>query len=242
MRTLSEDEFLAELRARGARRLRKVHFRRNRRRIWSLTRGATVLNIHVGYRRATDEILDHFALIAREPRGGRPALVRARSAVQQHPPLHRAMESIRRNSGSGGPNCATPAQQAYLDALYALLNTSAFDDRLPDGLPIRLSRRMRSTWGAVKLTHLGGVRTVHELALNLDLMLEENDDHRIEIMLHEMAHIEAFLEDGDAGHGPAWRRIAQRVGCHPRATLHDDFHRRADRRASVNRVPPLPAP
>jgi len=56
-----------------------------------------------------------------------------------------------------------------------------------------------------------------EIALNRDLMARENRAERVDTLLHEMAHAAAYLYDGDAGHGPAWRRWARRVGCDARA-------------------------
>ena len=61
MRARSTEDFLRELKERGARRLKKVRFRANRSTIWSLTQDATVLNVHVAYRRAPAGILDAFA-------------------------------------------------------------------------------------------------------------------------------------------------------------------------------------
>jgi predicted SprT family Zn-dependent metalloprotease len=63
----------------------------------------------------------------------------------------------------------------------------------------------------------GPPRRVVEIALNADLMLEANEAQRLDTMLHEMAHAEAFLVHGHRGHGAVWRRIAGRVGCEPRA-------------------------
>ncbi|TVP54566.1 MAG: hypothetical protein EA351_12860 [Gemmatimonadales bacterium] len=253
MTPLTEEAFLDALRSRGADRLRRVRFRRNRRTIWSLTQGGTVLNLHVGYRQTTPDLLDHFALIVRHPRGGPPAVRRARDRVQRHPPLREALRRIRatppprssrrraRRCLRPGPNCATPEQQAYLEALYRRLAARSFPDALPRMLPLRLSRRMRSTLGWVALGEREGSRAVGELALNLDLMLEVNDELRVDVMLHEMAHIEAWLLHADRGHGAAWKSIARRVGCRPRARFDTPLIARADRGDRILRVPPLPA-
>ncbi len=239
---LSGDRALEELRARGADRLVKVSFRANRRTIWSVTGGGTVLNLHEGYRRADPELLDHLALVARHPRGGPPEARKARQVVRHHPPLIEALEAIHdtRRPPRTGPNCATPAQQAYLDALYGALNRATFAGALPAGLPIRLSRRMRSTWGKVTLGRRRRSRVVTELALNLDLMLEANDALRLEVMLHEMAHVEAWILHGDRGHGRHWKGIARRVGCTPRARSRRPVATRKDPDHGVERVPPFP--
>ena len=72
MRARSTEETLRELQLRGARRLKSVNFRANRSIIWSLTQDATVLNLHVAYRRAPAPILDALAVIVRG-RGWRTA-------------------------------------------------------------------------------------------------------------------------------------------------------------------------
>ena len=247
---------LDALRSRGAERLRLVRFRANRRTIWSLTQGGTALNLHVGYRFASPRLLDHLALVVKHPRGGPPSAQRAREAVRRHPPLEKALREIhsrpssrtssrtRRRRGRvprvTGPNCATPEQQSYLEALYGEFNRRHFHSDLPSNLPLRLSRRMRSTLGWVSLGQTGPVRLVAELALNLDLMLEANDALRHEVMLHEMAHIEAWIQYGDRGHGPPWKAVARRVGCRPRACGPGQLTYRARRRDPVHRVPPLP--
>lgn len=69
----SEVAFLEALHRRGARRLHRVTFRRNRTNIWSLGGSGTVLNLHEGYRPAPPSILDAFALIVREAERDTPA-------------------------------------------------------------------------------------------------------------------------------------------------------------------------
>jgi hypothetical protein len=253
MGRITEEEFLAALRERGASRLKVVQYRPNRRTIWSLTRNGTVLNLHEGYGDATPELIRHFAQIVADPRGRSPASRAARAAVKRYHPLRASLERLRktrpRRSGNGrrparrarvGPNCATPPQQAYLDGLYAFLNRTRFRGSLPHDVPIRLSARMKSTYGWVTLRHREGVRKVGELALNLDLMLAENDGKRLDIMLHEMAHVEAWLVHGERGHGATWKRIARRLGCEPAACTRQTILRRGGGGARVTRVPPLP--
>ena len=95
MRVRSSEEFLRELKARGARRLKTVRFRANRSTIWSLTQDATVLNLHVAYRRAPSGILDAFATIVRG-RGYRTAAVKkAAERVRNWQGLDPVMEAVR---------------------------------------------------------------------------------------------------------------------------------------------------
>ena len=253
MKPLTEEEFLSELRARGVATIRRVNFKENRSTIWSITGGGGVLNLHLGFALATPELIDSFARIVADPRGSSLPTRTAMSAVKRHPPLRDALARVRskrpslwrglrlrRRTPKEGPNCATPAQQAYLEALYAFLNDSRFDGRLPTDIPIRLSRRMKSTYGWVTLHSVAGFRKIGELALHLDLMLEENDERRIDVMVHEMAHIATWLTQGERGHGAAWKAMARRVGCEPRACTRQTIQPRGDRGRAIHRVPPLP--
>jgi hypothetical protein len=243
-----------ELVRRGAHRLAKVTFRNNRSTIWSLTQGATVLNLHEAYRGAPDSVLDAFASIVRG-RGWRTASVRrASEVVRGWPGLMPAMEAALENgmspSGDGGGCdavrerthcCATPAQHRYLRALYAYLNTTRFEGRLPADLSIRLSSRMRSSLGHVIV---GGKeeaeRYVVEIALSVDLMLEGNGSERVDTLLHEMAHAADWLFDGHHGHGASWKEWARRAGCRADVRYDRPFMRRGHN-GPVTRVPPLPA-
>lgn len=248
---LSANDFLDELRNRGAWRLRHVSFRRNRVTVWSITQRGTVLNVHEAYRSATPDLLDAFATVLRE---GGVATARSRRAAEEigsWPHLEAAMLEARaaHEARRGGrPEstvdgcCATPAQRSYLRALYRYFNATRFGAALPVDVPVRLSSRMRSALGHM----LPGDspergRYVVEIALNVDLMLEGNGAERIDTLLHEMAHVADYLTTGHRGHGRSWRAWARRVGCLP-TTLYDRpvvFRRR--RRDRVTRVPPLPA-
>jgi predicted SprT family Zn-dependent metalloprotease len=53
--------------------------------------------------------------------------------------------------------------------------------------------------------------------ISADLLLPANAEVLRDTLLHEMAHGEAWLRHGHRGHGKIWRRIAERVGCVPRA-------------------------
>jgi hypothetical protein len=88
----------------------------------------------------------------------------------------------------------------------------------------------------------GGGRCVEEIALNVDLMLEENDGERLDTLLHEMAHAADYLLTGHRGHGVSWRVWAHRVGCQPTRLHERPVRTRPRRSVSVTRVPPLPPP
>ena len=246
---LTPTDFLTEIRNRGARRLTCVRFRQNRSTVWSLTQRGTALNVHAAYAAATPTILDAFATLAIEGGvGSRRSQVAAR-LVSEWPDVVEAIEAARRAhlEGARGAErtsptrcCATPEQRAYLQSLYAYLNATRFGSRLPS-VPVRLSRRMRSTLGHMLPDEdAGGARRVAEIALNVDLMLEGNGAERIDTLLHEMAHAADYLESGARGHGPTWRSWARRVGCRP-TTLYDrPVRARRRKKDPVLRVPPLP--
>lgn len=247
---LTSTDFARELRSRGATRIRSATFRDNRSTVWSLTRGGTTLNVHRAFRNAPPDILDAFAVLAVEGGVGSRAARRAADRIRSWPPLLEAMEVTRlrhtrdgRASGRPTACCATEGQRAYLRALYRYFNGTRFGGSLPDDIPVRLSRRMKSALGHMRPGEDPNVgRFVAEIALNVDLLLSENGAERIDTLLHEMAHAADYLESGSRGHGPSWRSWARRVGCRP-TTLYDRTVRfRKNRRVSIERVPPLPIP
>jgi hypothetical protein len=240
---LSTQDFLAELQRRGATRLSRVSFRDNRSVVWSLTQHATVLNLHAAYAAAPTELLDAFAVLAREGGVRSPATRRAASAVNEWPDVWRAVAETRarRKSRAVTSCCATPDQGAYLRALYRYFNATRFGGVLPDGVPVRLSNRMKSSLGhMLPGEELDGARRVEEIALNVDLMLSGNGAERIDTLLHEMAHAADYLESGHRGHGASWRAWARRAGCRPERLYDRPVASRRRRRDAVTRVPPLP--
>ena len=144
MRARSSEDTLRELKSRGARRLKKVNFRANRSTIWSLTQDATVLNLHVAYRRAPASILDAFATIVRG-RGWRTAQCgkprsayrtgrvspRARSRAHVACAAHASRRpAMRKRTTRSRIAAATKEQRAYLRALFRYLNKTRFDGLL----------------------------------------------------------------------------------------------------------------
>jgi len=241
---MTPQEFLLQLRLRGATRLSRVSFRRNRSTLWSLTQNARVLNVHAAYAAAPTELLEAFAVLAREGGVRSAATRRAASAIAAWPEAQWALRNARvaRENGPSTGCCATPEQARYLRALYQYLNLTRFAGGLPDDLPVRLSGRMVSALGhMLPADGVDGRRRVAEIALSVDLMLEGNGAERIDTLLHEMAHAADYLESGHRGHGASWRSWARRVGCRPTRLHERPFRRRRRRRAPVTRVPPLPA-
>ena len=243
-------DFLQELHRRGATRLRRVTFRRNRRTLWSLTRSGTALNLHQAYRDAPEPLLAAFALLVREGGVGSTAARRAARLVREWPPLTSAIlkarqehDRRRRARGRSPHCCGTPEQRRYLRSLYRYFNRTRFGGALPDDTPLRLSRRMKSALGHMRPASApDGGRYVAEIALNVDLLLEGNGAERADTLLHEMAHAADYLETGHRGHGPSWRAWARRVGCRPTTLYHRPVRFRSRRSAPVTRTPPLPRP
>ena len=253
MAVRSEAQVLILLHRRGANRLRRVHFRANRSTIWSLTQNASVLNLHVAYRRAPLEIMDHFATIVREAYRGSAAYRAAALAVRLWEGLELQLRRIRREHfkrrrlaprprrvARASRCCATEEQRIYLARLYRYLNRTRFDNRLPADIPVRLSNRMSARLGQMVPGVRNGQRYVVELALNVDLMLEGNGLERIDTLVHEMAHGADWLFDGGLDHGRSWRAWARYAGCKETASAEHPIRRRARGVHHVTRVPRLP--
>ena len=245
----TEAAFLEALHQRGARRLRRVTFRKNRTTIWSLGSGGTVLNLHEGYRSAPPSILDTFAVVVRQAMRDTAAYREAVRRVGEWPGLGPALRAARaayrrqrrhRLPNYPGPCCATGSQRRYLRRLYLYLNDNRFGGRLPRTLPLRLSNRFRSRLGQMVPGIKDGRRMVMEIALNVDLMLQGNGRERLDTLLHEMAHAANWLFSGGDGHGHSWRRWARRAGCQTVTCTTSPILQRVNRSLRVRRVPPLP--
>jgi hypothetical protein len=236
-------DFLLELQRRGATRLSRVSFRSNRSILWSLTQNGRALNVHSAYARAPSELLEAFALLAREGGVRTVATRRAARAIGAWPEARAGLKNARlaRENAPSGGCCATPDQARYLRALYRYFNLTRFGGDLPDEVPVRLSGRMVSSLGHMLPGETSdGRRRVVEIALSVDLMLEGNGAERVDTLLHEMAHAADYLECGHRGHGSSWRAWARRAGCRPTRLYERPFRRRRRRRDAVTRVPPLP--
>jgi len=251
MRALTPEEFLDELRRRGALQLRRVSFRRNRSTIWSLTQRGAALNVHVAYRRSPPELLDAFAVIASEGGVTTPNARAAGRRIHEWPELQRAIEEARREhesrlrasacaEGRATHCCATADQRRYFRSIYRYFNQTRFGQILPVDVPVRLSSRMNSALGHMLPGGGEDERYVVEIALNVDLMLEGNGAERVDTLLHEMAHAADYLVNGNRDHGRTWREWASRVGCTPKTLYDRSVYRRPSRGVAVHRVPPLP--
>ena len=217
----SESEVLRLLKREGARRLERVVFRPNRSTIWSLTQGGRVLNLHEGYRSAPLSVMRAFATIANHSRRTNARYKEACQVVRSWPGIDHAIRRLRSKSPRARARTrtircqGTPEEQVRIRQLYRRLNRVRFEDRLPTDIPLRISRRMKSRLGHIAPEGTSKQPIVGEIALNRALLRKGNEAALQETLLHEMAHVAAYLFDGDAGHGAAWRAWALRVGCRP---------------------------
>jgi predicted SprT family Zn-dependent metalloprotease len=217
------DPILSALRDRGAP-VRAVRYRANRSVLLSISRDGRTLNSHVCFRDAPPEIAADIARWVTRRRGSpesRRALARLRDweGTRRGLTEARRQKPRRRRPSSSGPS---PAE---LTDLFDRLNRTRFDASLPP-VSIRVSHRMTRSLGTIRY----GEGTVTEIAISADLLLPANRGVLEDTMLHEMAHAEAWLRHGQRGHGTAWRRIAERVGCTPRALTRTPVRRRRRRR------------
>lgn len=242
---LSEGQFLRALRRRGVKRITRVHFKNNRSRLISLGSDRVSVNIHACFQAATAEVLDAVAAFIRARAGTteyRMAVQRMRAwwDGQTAGGLY-AGGNGRRRASKPPPSAGTEEQGEYLRKLYRELNRRRFQNRLPERLPLRLSDRMRRRFGHVQYSQKrNGERVVAELALNIDLLIPGNERHLVDTLLHEMAHVEAWLRHAHRDHGEAWRRIAERVGCDARACSNVRIRHRRANKGRVTQVPDLP--
>lgn len=254
---------LEALEQRGVYRVQRVTFRMNRSTFLSLSADGRSLNVHAAFARAPARVVDALAAWVRQGPDAGDALARirrwpglarglrqARRQARQRAAARRRRERDRRAARGivsqreasrqrlATPCCASDEQKRYLRALYVHYNRTRFGGRLPRDLTVRLSSRMRTRYGQVRLhRRADGRRVVVDIALHADLMLPGNDRDRHDTLLHEMAHAEAWLLHGHAGHGEQWKRIARRVGCSDAACAPRELKRRPDGRPPTDRVP-----
>lgn len=233
--TPATDPILVALRARRSR-IRSVRYRLNRSVLLSVSRDGRTLNSHACFRHAPPDIADAIARFLAARRGSataRQALERIRSWEG----TGRGLEHARRKRPAVTGPASDGPETAPLRALFDRLNRERFDARLP-AVPLRVSHRMTRSLGTIRygpdayVAVAGGTgapRMVIEIAISADLLIPRNRASLEDTMLHEMAHAEAWLRHGHRGHGPAWRRIARRVGCTPRATCRAPIARRGAR-------------
>jgi hypothetical protein len=242
---LSEDDLRKLLVRRGCRSVTCVRFKKNRGRIISLSRDGGTLHIHACFQEASDEALRAvvtFLNAGRRSYAYRESIKAMREFFDAHAPKYVTIsgeeEDTRLTRGVQKLPCVgTAAQRAFLREAYGRYNASRFNNRLPASVTMRLSNRMKSRLGHVRYhTTTTGERVVLELALNIHLLLPTNEAVLMDTLLHEMTHIEAWLDHGERGHGRKWKDIATRVGCEATACSTQPIRRRR-KHVAVTDVP-----
>jgi hypothetical protein len=247
----TETTLLHAIRARSGRQFRQVRFKANRVRLLSISQDGATLYLHISFRAAPREVVEAIAAFLRAGRGSAEsarAVARLRRWATESAtaalsagtiPANPTTSPLPRRPPRPGRCCATPAQRQFLATLYREFNRTHCEGRLPPELPLRFSDRMRRRLGHIRYHETPeGERIVVELALNIDLMGEGSESQLRDTLLHEMAHVEAWLTYGDRGHGRHWRRIAERLGCVPRACTHTTMAIRPAGSLPTTRVPP----
>ena len=139
------------------------------------------------------------------PRGLTPAASPAPTGAPPAPPASaRARAAARRQLIDSVP------------ALFARLNSAAFDGRLPTDLPISWSSTLRRTAGLTRFSTLrahGGAAPARVASIELAAKVLDTPERLEATLLHELCHAAAWLLDGQARppHGPhfwAWARRA----------------------------------
>lgn len=122
--------------------------------------------------------------------------------------------SASRSPGLPDPSCdGTPDEQLYLLHLIEFTRfTSGHSEAIPEGIQLRISRKMTSRLGL--FTHRGEsyrVTVSHRLFRpGLEAILWDT-------VKHELAHLADLVTspDGRTSHGPRWREWARRLGARP---------------------------
>jgi len=235
---LTETELIEALRQRGVRGIHRVRYRPNRSRLISLSVDRASLNLHECFRGATDIVIDAIAAFLSD--STRAAEAReAVSIMRDWSEGQVPFEVFERRRRGRAMSAGTPEQRAFIAAAYRNLNRESFQGRLPDSVPIRLSNRMVRRFGHVEYKRPRyGMRGIVEIGINIDLLMPGNERHLLDTLLHEMAHVEAWVVQGHRGHGEPWQRIARRVGCEVNAATRVRMRRRRYG-AGVDCVPDL---
>jgi hypothetical protein len=169
-----------------------------------------VLRIHRGYINAPDAVL-RAVIRFLAPRTPRAARLAARAEllafpVEQYAPSPpRRSEPLRRGDRR---------LLAELRQLHRQLNAEYFHGLL-SAAPIRLSARMRTRLGEVRLLQDRGHPV--EIALSRRHLARDPWPEVRETLLHEMIHQWQAESGRPVDHGPAFRRKARQVGVEPRA-------------------------
>lgn len=197
---------LAAVRGAGAG-FRRVVFTRNRRVMASVAAGGEELRLNVAFASASDDVLAAVARLfsARDRRRRDAARETVRRFIEEIP-AHPAPPRQRRRR-------VPPADRAHLERLRAefdRVNAEHFGGTLP-AVPLYLSGQMRRRNGHFSAHPL-------EIVLSRRLCAHGHEGESEQTLRHEMIHLWQHATGRPVDHGLDFRRMARRLGVHPRAT------------------------
>jgi hypothetical protein len=129
-------------------------------------------------------------------------------------PVEAYAPSPERNQPTPRDRPGDTALLAELDRLRGELNRAHFEGRL-SAIPIRISGRMRTRLGELRLEHKTG-RPVY-IGLSRRHLRRDGWPGARETLLHEMIHQWQAETGRPVDHGPEFRRKARELGITPRA-------------------------
>lgn len=196
---------------RAGSRVERVVLTRNRRVMASLADQGRTLRLHEVFMTAPPEVLESVAVLF----SARSAAVRSRAKGEIRTFLQRAIPppAPRTSPARRRPSRSFPGDKARLERLraeFAHVNHAYFGGRLPE-VPLRLSSRMTRRNGHFMPDPL-------EIAISRTLCDRGAEGEAERTLRHEMIHLWQWVEGRKPGHGRDFRRWAQRLGIHPRAT------------------------
>jgi hypothetical protein len=199
----AEEPLLAEVRAGGAA-FREVVFTRNRRVMVSTGDAGKTLRLHEHFREAPPEVLRAVGcLLSRKPERTRLA---AKAAIvgflRANPP--QAEPRARRGAKADRDDLARLGEE------FDRVNERYFAAALPR-VSISVSGRMRRRNGHFSAHPL-------EIVISRALCRKAEPGEAEKTLRHEMIHLWQHEQGRKPGHGQDFRRWAQKLGVHPRAT------------------------
>jgi len=199
----AEEPLLAEVRAGGAS-FGSVVFTRNRRVMVSIGDGGKTLRLNERFQAAPPEVWRAIGcVVSRKPERAR---LRAKEVI---------VAFLRDNAPETRPPRRRPARAdredvARLAAEFDRVNEEYFGGALPS-VPISLSGRMRRRNGHFSTHPL-------EIVISRRLCRQAEAGEAEKTLRHEMVHLWQHEQGHKPGHGRDFRRWAEKLGVHPRAT------------------------
>ena len=186
---------------------RRVVFTRNRRIMASVGKDRSVLRLNEAFATAPEEVLFAVGVLFSPGKGRRKrsANETVRAFINALPPVPAAPRPRRRT--------LHPADRPLIERLQAefdRVNRLSFGGRLPR-VPIHLSRQMRRRNGHFSSQPL-------EIVISHRLCVRAQPGEAEHTLRHEMIHLWQYMEGVPVDHGTPFRRMAQKLDVHPRAT------------------------